>query len=199
MKKRACAFFGHRNYNYKHYEDSIRERIVDLINRGVTEFYNGYRGEFDILCARIVHDLQTQFSEIKNILVLSYFPDDKFVKPNIFDETVYLLEKRVPLKYAIAHTNRKLVQSVDYIISGVVFRYGGAKAACDYAQKLYKTIFYIVDNYTYCDCDFIVAEWQEKMKDEEYRKAYEKEAAEHYQATRQVEEKIAKLKKTTKQ
>ena len=195
MGKLSCAFFGHRNYDYKPYEDKIRECIVDLINRGVTDFYNGYRGAFDYLCARIVDDLKEEYPRIKNIMVLSYFPDEKFEKPEIFDETAYLLERRVPYRYAIAITNKKIVQTVDYVISGVVFCYGGAKIACDYAKKLLKTIFYVTKDCSYCDNDWVVNEWKEKMNDEKYRIEYEKKVDLFYQSTRQeVEANISKLK-----
>lgn len=55
----SCAFFGHRSFDYEPYRDKIREKIVDLIeNRGVTTFYSGGRGSFDVLCARTVWELK---------------------------------------------------------------------------------------------------------------------------------------------
>lgn len=176
MANLSCAFFGHKNYDYTPYEDKIRERIVYLINRGVTEFYNGYRGRFDSMCARIVHDLKKQYPQIKNIMVLSYMPDNDFEKPDVFDETVYLLEQRVPLKYAISHTNRMLVQTVNYIVSGVVWKWGGARTACNYAEQLYRTVFYVVGGYSFCDFDWAQRQWDELSKDEQYRKEVEEKS-----------------------
>ena len=195
MKNLSCAFFGHRNFDYRPYEDKIRSTVVDLINRGVTEFYNGYRGNFDETCARIVRELQAQYPQIKNIMVLSYVPNEKFVKPDVFDETVYLLEKRVPLKYAISHTNKRLVQTVDYIVSGVVRNWGGAKSACDYAEYLYRTIFYIVGDYSYCDHYLFDKEVEEELMDEELRKEIEEKSQQLYEKIAPiVEANIAKLK-----
>ena len=195
MKNLSCAFFGHRNFDYRPYEDKIRSVVVDLINCGVTEFYNGYRGRFDGTCAKIVHELKAQYPQIKNIMVLSYVPDEKFEKPDIFDETVYLLEKRVPFKYAISHTNKRLVQTADYIVSGVVRKWSGAKSACDYAKYLYRTIFYVVQDYSYCDHDWFDRQMEEQLKDEEFRKMLEEKAQQLYERTApEVEASIAKHK-----
>lgn len=173
----ACAFFGHRNFNYTPHEEKIRKRIIDLIERGVTDFYSGGRSDFDVTCARIVWELKQDYPHIKNILVLAYMPKNNFELGTYYDESVYLLENKVPFKYAISHTNRKLVGLADYIISDVARVYGGARTACDYAERLYKTIFYIVDNYSYCDYDWVGKIVEEKMKDEAFRKQSEEENA----------------------
>lgn len=198
----SCAFFGHRNFDYKPYENIIRNVVTNLIENGVAEFYSGYRGNFDGTCARIVHELQTQYPQIKNIMVLSYHPNEKFEQPEIFDETVYLLEKRVPLKYAISHTNRRLVQTVDYVVSGVVWKWGGAKYACDYAKWSYRSMYNVVTKENeFWDVDEpeeikrIWEEYEEKLKDEEFRKKEEEKARQIYERTApQVEANIAKYK-----
>ena len=158
----SCAFFGHRSYNYEPYKEKLEEIIVDLIKRGVTVFYNGGRGFFDSLCARTVHKLKDKYPNIKNILVLSYMPDKNFELPSHYDESVYLLTKRVPMQYAIIHTNREMVKIANYIVSGVAFPWGGAKTACDYAKKLYKTMFNVVDGSSYCDYDYDIIVDHEK-------------------------------------
>lgn len=112
---------------------------------GVTEFYNGFRGHFDHTCARIVSELKKQYPQIKNLMVHSYYnPTKKIEKPEYFDELVFLLPKNVPPKYAIVRTNREIVKNVNYIVSGVVWSWGGAKTACDYAKKLNKTVFNVI-------------------------------------------------------
>ena len=190
----SCAFFGHRSFDYEPYRGKIKERIVDLIeNRGVTTFYSGGRGSFDGTCARIVGELKTKYPHIKNVLVLSYIPSKDFVLGNHFDESVYLLEKRVPLKFSISHTNRKLVETVDYVVSGVVRVYGGAKKACDYAEHLCKTVFYVVDGTSSNDCDWAVKDWENEMQNEEYSKRYKEEVAKACEKAKPiVEEQMAK-------
>lgn len=172
----SCAFFGHRNFNYEPHREQIKEIIVDLIeNRGVTVFYNGYRGAFDGICAGIVGELREQYPNIKNVMVFSYMPDNKFDLPRCFDETVYLLKDKVPYKFAISRTNKEIVNVVDYVVSGVVRKWGGAKSACDYAKRLYKTVINVVDGSKYYDYDWVIQEVDAKMQDEQIRKKCKEE------------------------
>ena len=142
----AAAFFGHRSYPYAPHRNKLRAIIVDLIeNQGVTEFYNGLRGDFDRLCADIVYELMGNYPTIKNILVLSYHPREGFVLPKCFNESVYLLEKPVLPKFAITYTNQAIVEKVDFIVSGVALHSGGAWSACDYARRKGKPIISILE------------------------------------------------------
>lgn len=143
----SATFFGHRDFNYSPYKDKIEAIIIDLIeNHGVTEFYNGFRGNFDGLCAEIVFDLKTRYPNIKNIMVLSYHNRQNFVLPKYFDESVYLLEKRVPPQYAISYTNQEMIQRSDFIISGVCYHYGGAYTALEFARRKQKNILDIFED-----------------------------------------------------
>ena len=144
----SCAFFGHRDVDYFSYCEKIETILIDLIkNCGVTQFYSGYRGSFDRLCAYLVWELKFRYPNIKKTLFLSYLPYKKadFSLPKFFDDSVYLLEKSVPLRFAIPHTNRKIVDLSDYILSGVNHDYGGAFNACSYARKHGKTVIDIYD------------------------------------------------------
>lgn len=143
----SVAFFGHRDYNYSPYKDKIQAIIVDLIeNHGVRKFYNGFRGNFDRLCAKIVFELKKFYPTIKNIMVLSYHNHPNFVLPKHFDESVYFLEKRVPLKFAISYTNQEMILQSDFIISGVRNNYGGAYTACDFALRHKKIVLNIFED-----------------------------------------------------
>ena len=143
----SATFFGHRDFNYSPYKDKIEAIIIDLIeNHGVTEFYNGFRGNFDGLCAEIVFDLKARFPDLKNIMVLSYHNRQNFVLPKYFDESVYLLEKRVPPQYAISYTNQEMIQRSDFIVSGVCYHYGGAYAAREFARRQQKNILDIFED-----------------------------------------------------
>lgn len=142
----SCTFFGHRHYPYSTCKDQLKNIIIDLIeNKGVTEFYNGSRGDFDSLCIDVVCQLKQYYPDISLIKVLSYHPDNNFVLPKHFDESVYLLEKGVPPQYAIHRTNRRLAELVDFIISGVRHSGGGAYRACNYAKRLNKEVIEIND------------------------------------------------------
>lgn len=60
---KACAFFGHRDYNYEEYRAALKSSIVDLIeNHAVTQFYSGGRGNFDEFASRVVYELKKAVS-----------------------------------------------------------------------------------------------------------------------------------------
>lgn len=137
---KSCAFFGHRDYAYDAAREKIQNLIVGLIEAGVTEFYSGDRGKFDAVCREIVCSLKQKYPQITLTLVLSYHPQEGFVTPPAFDGSVYLLERNVPRRYAIAETNKRLADRVDCVLSGVVYGFGGAYQAVEYAKKRHKNV-----------------------------------------------------------
>ena len=143
----SATLFGHRDFNYSPYREKIQAIITDLIeNHGVGEFLSGFRGNFDSLCAEVIFGLKSRYPSIKNIMVLSYHSSQNFVLPKYFDESLYLLERRVPPQYAISYTNREMVLRADFIISGVRYSYGGAYAARKFAEQKKKIILDIFEN-----------------------------------------------------
>ncbi len=141
---KSCAYFGHRAYHYAPMRETIKEILTHLIvHDGVTEFYSGYRGDFDVICSELVHDLKAEYPEIKLWMVLAYHPQEGFRLPPLFDGSLYLLERNVPRRYAILETNQCLVDRVDVILSGAVHDFGGAVKAIAYAEKRHKKIVYL--------------------------------------------------------
>ena len=149
---KSCAFFGHRNMNVRQYRVKLVQILTDLIeNKGVTQFYSGYRGNFDVYCCSLICELKIKYPNIKTTMVLSYIPqapnnsDNEFCLPQCFDDSVYLLERDVPKRLAIIETNKCLVDLVDYLVVGVIAHYGGAYTACEYARKRKKSIISVID------------------------------------------------------
>ncbi len=141
-----CAFFGHRDMDYSGDEERIKEVVAGLIERGVRRFIDGDRGNFDRLCAKVVWDLKRTSPQVTMTRAISYMPKAHEETPRFFDDSVYLLEKRVPPRYAIAETNKLIVRKADIIVSGVIFPYGGAHEAVSYAKRLGKEIIQIPHN-----------------------------------------------------
>jgi len=153
-KMKSCAFFGHRNMNVNQYREKLLQILIDLIdNYGVTQFYSGYRGDFDVYCSHLIHGLKSSYPQIRNSMVLSYIPEAKsdpdydFTLPKCFDDSVYLLERSVPKRLAIIETNKCLVDMVDYVVAGVITHCGGAYMACEYAYKRKKPIISVIDGW----------------------------------------------------
>lgn len=145
---KTCAFFGHRNMNVEQYREKLLHIIIDLIeNKGVTQFYSGFRGDFDRFCSYAVYKLKTKYPNLKNTMILSYIPNKEFALPKWFDDSIYLLERSVPKRLAIIETNKCLVNKADYIIAGVITHGGGAYAALEYAYKIKKQIVNVIDGW----------------------------------------------------
>ncbi len=145
---KSCAFFGHRDMNVGQYREKLLQIITDLIeNRGVTQFYSGFRGNFDVYCSAFIYELKARYPQVINTMVLSYIPDKNFELPKYFDDSVYLLERSVPKRFSIIETNKCLVDKVDYIIAGVITHCGGAYTACEYADKRKKPIISVIDGW----------------------------------------------------
>lgn len=145
---KSCVFFGHRDFFYDRYEDRILNIITDLIeNKGVTQFYSGYRGDFDRYCSYLVNKLKNKYPYIKITMALSYIPDEDFELPACFDDSVYLLERKVPKRLAIIETNKRLADIADYVVAGVGYHGGGAYTAIEYAYKKHKPIVSIIEGW----------------------------------------------------
>ena len=143
---RSATFFGHRDFDFSPYQGRVAEIISNLVeNYGVRKFYNGFRGNFDALCAETVFALKTRYPDVQNILALSYHGGKNFVLPKYFDDSIYLLERRVPPKYAITYTNREMILRADFIVSGVRYHYGGAYAALNFAKRNKKIVLDIFE------------------------------------------------------
>ena len=136
---KSCVFFGHRDdFSCFEYEKEMQNLLRHfIVKENVTQFYSGNRGNFDKFCARAVHGLKAEFPHITLTLVYSYIPQakEKDAPPAVYDDSVYLLERKVPQPFAILETNKLLVDTCDYIISGVAHSWGGAAKAVAYAKR----------------------------------------------------------------
>lgn len=136
--------------NVKQYREKLLDILKDLIeNKGVTQFYSGFRGDFDVFCSYLIYELKSSYPQLRNTMVLSYIPGAKedFWLPKCFDDSVYLLERSVPKRLAIIETNKCLVDTVDFVVAGVITTFGGAYMACEYAYKRKKPIISVIDGW----------------------------------------------------
>ena len=201
----SCAFFGHRDLDYYPYWKKIEEIIVELIESGVTVFYHGNRGRFEATCTAVLIELREKYPHIKHVLVLSYLPDNNFVLPFCFDYAIHLQDINAPKRFAISYTNRKLIESVDYVVVAACRNHGGAKAASDYAKKMFRPVInvltdekqYYLSAYEKEQAVKQFNDYHERMNsDEEFRKAEEKKNRQSYEKTAAVaERRIARNKK----
>lgn len=138
---KSCSFFGSSSWSYMQYEMRLRSIITELIeNYNVMQFYSGGRGDFDDFSSSIVGELRTQYPFIKNTLVLSYIPKEDFILHNKYTDSVYLLERRVPPRYAILETNKAIIDRSDFVVTAARFSFRGAQKAKEYAERKGKKV-----------------------------------------------------------
>lgn len=73
MKNKTCCFTGHREIPNKEQaiiKAKIKEKIIKLIENGVTYFGTGGARGFDTLAAEVILELKVLYPHIKLILVL---------------------------------------------------------------------------------------------------------------------------------
>lgn len=141
---KICCFAGHANiYGIGKYEvirPKLKKEIVNLIeNEGVTEFYNGCKGNFDWLCIDVVRELKQDYPSIKSCAILAYRlgkdPEYENLTYENFDQIIYPGLENTPLRFAIVKRNEWMVKNSDFLIAYVNRGWGGAAKTLEYAEK----------------------------------------------------------------
>ena len=86
-KENTAVFIGH-NECYGVTSEQIKEAIVSLIDKGVTEFLSGGQGGFDRLCGHCVYEVKKQYPNINNYLVIPYLSFNVY-NQELFDSIIY--------------------------------------------------------------------------------------------------------------
>lgn len=150
---KSCFFIGHRES-----DERLLPQLLDLVERlieeeQVTYFYVGGYGGFDRVAAAAVKEAKRKFSGITLMLVLSYHPAKRPVEvPVGFDGTYYPegLEG-VPRRYAIARTNRILIDTSDWLIAYVCHGASNSRTLLEYAKRREKKGLIQIENLAdYC-------------------------------------------------
>lgn len=133
----SCFFIGHREAG-KDVLPALMEAVEQHITEyGVTDFYVGHYGGFDRLAAQAAKEAKEHYPEIQLMLVLPYHPAIRPIKtPNGFDGTYYPWEgEKIPKRLAIIKTNRRMVETCDYLIAYAHHFHGGTGQIVEYARK----------------------------------------------------------------
>ena len=75
---KACCFTGHRIIKITpELVQRLKDTIETMIEKGVTDFYNGGACGWDLLCAETVIDLKARYPDIKLHLLLPCLPEEQ--------------------------------------------------------------------------------------------------------------------------
>ena len=139
---KSCCFFGHRDT-----PSSVRPKLTDVImdlieEHGVTDFFVGNQGAFDLLVLSVLKELAVSYPQIRYTVVLAYLPDDK---SGIMEMNTLYPEglESVPKRFCIARRNDWLIRNSKYVICYVGHITGGAAQFMKKAQKQNRTVINI--------------------------------------------------------
>lgn len=133
----SCFFIG-----YADTPEAVFAQLMQTVERlilkeNVGYFYVGGYGNFDRLAAMAVKRLKKSYPFILLMLVLAYHPSERPVPvPEGFDGTYYPEGmETVPKRYAIVRANRKMVETVDWLIAYVWHPASNSRSILEYAQR----------------------------------------------------------------
>lgn len=125
----ACTFCGHADAGGE-ILPALKDAISEMITGGVDCFYVGCNGSFDRMALLLLREFKGQHPNITYHVVLSYMPGKKEAY-SFYEEAETLYPdglEGVPLRYAIVHRNRWMVEHSQHIIAYVTHGWGGAAA-----------------------------------------------------------------------
>lgn len=142
--RKICTFIGNKDIFLNNIEkDRLLELIVSAItDYGVTTFYCGNYGKFDLISAEIIKSLKSYF-EIRSVFVTPYIDErylNKEIIKELYDDILYPGLEKTPLKFAIIERNKYMIDHADIVISGVYKQYGNAYKFLNYALSKNKII-----------------------------------------------------------
>lgn len=145
----VVTFCGHRDFINTTIAEGILTELLEEYAQQNEKLvcYNGGYGNFDGFAATCVENLQRQYTNIHNCLVIPYiYPD--FLKriyllKKRFNETIYPPLENVPKKYAIIRRNEWMVDNADVLFACVRRPWGGAARTLEYAKRKNKIIKFL--------------------------------------------------------
>ena len=138
MKEKICSFCGHRDADSS-LRAQIKETITDIIvNEGITIFYSGGIGNFDMLCESVVRELKRTYP-LKLYLIMPYMTqkinrDGKYYM-ELYDDIIIPDLGEVHYKRAITERNKWIAEQSHIILCYIHRSSGGAYRMYQYAKK----------------------------------------------------------------
>ncbi|MBE7067921.1 MAG: DUF1273 domain-containing protein [Clostridiales bacterium] len=142
---KTCAFTGHRELEEDFSLPLMKEKINEMVKKGVEIFYNGMAKGFDLISAEFVLSLKSKNPNIKLIACVPFYGQEKFFSEEDkkryqtvlkkADEVVYLSEKYY--KGCMHVRNRYMAERADVLIAYCKKQTGGTMYTVNYFQKNY--------------------------------------------------------------
>ena len=138
----VVTFCGHADFSeHQRCRPILLSLLEQKIGEQPTDFYLGGYGAFDAFAYACCKEFQATHPQVKLIYVTPYLADRHLkALSGQYDSILYLPIENAPLKYAVSHRNREMIQRADWVVAYVTRTYGGAYQAYCYAKKKNKEI-----------------------------------------------------------
>ena len=135
------TFCGHSHYTEsKEDELKILSVLENKVGDNYAELFLGGYGAFDDFARRCGVKYKEKHPNIKLIFITPYITPDYQknhlqYKKDLYDEILYPELENVPLRFAISHRNKWMVNKADIVIANVNNSCGGAYQTYKYAKN----------------------------------------------------------------
>ena len=143
------AFCGHSKYISNKNDE---KKIFDILNAYIrdehVEFFLGEYGAFDDFAYRCAKKYKEIHPHARLVFITPYISLD-YQKNHLsyqkerFDDVIYPGLENVPIRFAISHRNKWIIQKADLLIAYITHTFGGAYDMYRYAKGKCPTIINI--------------------------------------------------------
>lgn len=140
------TFWGHSSFQPNaDLEEKLLEILDNIIGDAPADFYLGGYGGFDNFALACAKKFKISHPHIKIVFITPYI-SESYQKnrltyaETIYDEIIYPELENVPMKFAIHHRNRWMINQSNFVITHIKKSYGGAYEAYKYAKNQNKNI-----------------------------------------------------------
>lgn len=139
----SVCFTGHRKVIHAKVKEKLTEVVRALAENGYTSFITGGALGFDMLAARCVYDLKTEFPHIKLIIAVPCRNQSRYwtaAEQNAYDNMLSAADEIVLLseeyyRGCMQKRNRYIVDNSTVCVYYKYKEFGGASYTVDYAEK----------------------------------------------------------------
>ena len=117
----SCCFIGHRKIdNQESIKPILKEQVVMLLEKGVTNFYFGSMSDFNDISWEVVTELKEKYPSIKRIYVRSAFQYiDKSYEDYLlesYDDTILPNRVEKAGKASYVERNQEMINASDFCV-----------------------------------------------------------------------------------
>ena len=143
------TFCGHSHFTKaEKYEEKLLSLLKNSVGNKPAEFFLGGYGAFDDFAYSCCKKYQMAHPNTRFIYITPYLSDKDNLKDKLtqYDAIIYPEIESVPLRFAISHRNRWMIEKADLVIAYINHQSGGAYQTYRHAISKSKPVFNLADS-----------------------------------------------------